>query len=139
MNTDIQDQEYLKTLTVLYVEDDQDTQEQFSKFLSHLSGTLITATNGVEGLTAYQEHKPDIIITDIQMPDMNGMNMISIIRSIDKSAGLIVLSAFSNTGYLMKSIDIGIDAYVTKPVLSSQLYDALLKSAHRIKLARQQP
>ena len=121
----------------MYVEDDEDTQEQFSKFLSHLSGSLVTAANGVEGLTAYSEHKPDIIITDIQMPDMSGLNMINIIRSIDESAGLIVLSAFSNTEYLMKSIHISVDAYITKPVLSSQLYDALLKCAHRLLIEKQ--
>jgi len=137
MNTDTQDQDFLKSLTLLYVEDDEDTREQCGQFLSLLTGNLITAADGAEGLTAYSEHKPDIIITDIKMPNMTGLNLISIIHSVDESVGLIVLSAYSDTEYLMKSIDISVDAYVTKPVLPSKLYDALFKCSHRIRLARQ--
>ena len=61
-----QDQQYLKTLTVLYVEDDGDTRKQFTDFLSRPVGTLITAVNGIQGLEAFKKHRPDIVITDIK-------------------------------------------------------------------------
>jgi len=137
MNTDTQDRDYLKGLTLLYVEDDEDTRKQFGLFLSQLVGTLITADDGAEGLTAYSEHKPDIIITDIKMPNMTGLNLLTIIRSVDESVGVIVLSAYTDTEYLMKSIDVSVDAYVTKPVLPAKLHEALFKCSHRIRLARQ--
>jgi YesN/AraC family two-component response regulator len=138
MNSDSLDKEYLKSLTLLYVEDDEDTREQCSQFLSFLAGTLFTAVDGADGLMAYSEHKPDIIITDIKMPNMTGLNMSSLIRSVDESVGVIITTAHSEKELLMKSIDISVDAYVTKPVLTSLLYEALIKCAHRLRLARQQ-
>ena len=56
------DQDFLKNLTVLYVEDDGDTRMQFNEFLSRPVGTLITAANGMKGLEAFKMHVPDIVI-----------------------------------------------------------------------------
>jgi len=72
MNSENQDLDYLKSLTMLYVEDDENTRKQFCEFLSYCSGVLIKANNGEEGLQAYLLHKPDII-TDIRMPIMDGL------------------------------------------------------------------
>jgi len=89
-----QDLDRLKNLTVLYVEDDDETRNQFSLFLSRIVGVLITAKDGAEGLTAYQEHHPDIIITDIKMPLMDGDEMLKHVRTLNTSIPAIVLSAF---------------------------------------------
>jgi len=66
------DQYFLKTLTVLYVEDDLDTREQFSDFLRRPVGTLITAANGEEGVEAFKKHHPDIVVTGCQSPQYPG-------------------------------------------------------------------
>jgi signal transduction histidine kinase len=131
------DQEYLKTLTVLYVEDDDDTREQFSEFLRRPVGTLITAGNGVEGLDAYKTHAPDIVVTDILMPIMDGLVMAHEIRGIDPRVPIVVITAFEQTDYLVRAINVGVDKYVTKPVNSYLLFDCLLECAHRLRAEEQ--
>jgi len=127
------DQNYLKTLTVLYVEDDDDTREQFREFLSRPVGNLITATNGAEGLEAFIRHSPDIVVTDILMPVMDGLTMAYEIRGLVQTVPIVVVTAFEQTDYLKRAIDIGIDKYVTKPVNSYLLFECLLDCAHRLR------
>ena len=70
-----QDDMYLKTLTVLYVDDDDDVRRQLDRFMGRRVGALITAGNGAEGLDAFRTHQPHIVITDIKMPVMDGLTM----------------------------------------------------------------
>jgi len=129
--------EHLKSLTFLYVEDEEDVREQFGQFLCRLSAKLITARNGIEGVNAYHEHAPDIIITDIHMPEMDGLSMVSKIREQDKTVPIIVLTAFGQSSYLIKSIDLGVEKYITKPVYIQEFQEALLACAHQM-LKKQQ-
>ena len=137
MNINRLDQNFLKTLTVLYVEDDTDTREQFSEFLRRPVGTLITAANGVEGLEAFKMNAPDIVVTDILMPQMDGLTMAHEIRGIDPAVPIVVITAFEQTDYLMRAINIGVDKYVTKPVNSYLLFECLLECAHRLRAEEQ--
>ncbi|MDD5287486.1 MAG: diguanylate cyclase [Desulfuromonadaceae bacterium] len=132
MNADIQDQEFLKSLKILYVEDEEDTREQFGKFLTRISKVLITAEDGSEGLEAYREQSPDIIITDIHTPNMDGLDMVREIRKLDKSVPIIIMTAFEQIDYLKRSINMGVDKYVTKPVNGSELYETVLDCARRL-------
>ena len=135
MSTDISEretQEYLKRLTVLYVEDEEDSRDLCSEFLSRLVGVLVTAQNGAEGLVAWRQHKPDIIITDIRMPVMDGLAMLQEIRSIDREVPVIVLSAFEETEYLKRSIALGVSNYVSKPVDPVHFTEALLICARTL-------
>ena len=118
MNSLSPDQEYLKSLTLLYVEDENNTRKMGSEFLSRLVGMLITAKNGAEGLNAYREHNPDIVITDIQMPIMDGLTMIQKIRDLDNNrlVPVLVMSAFEQIDYLKRSIPLGAFDYVVKPL-----------------------
>ena len=131
------DQDYLKTLTVLYVEDDADTREQFSDFLRRSVGILIDAENGIAGLEAFKKHTPDIVVTDILMPLMDGLTMAQEILAIAPSVPIIVVTAFEQTDYLMRAINMGIEKYVTKPVNSYQLFESLLTCAHRLRAEQQ--
>ncbi len=137
MNINRQDQNFLKTLTVLYVEDDADTREQFREFLRRPVGTLITATNGMEGLEAFKKHLPDIVVTDILMPQMDGLTMAHEIRGIMPSVPIIVITAFEQTDYLLRAVNIGIDKYVTKPVNSYLMFECLLECVHRLRAEEQ--
>ncbi|MFZ4855806.1 MAG: response regulator [Desulfuromonadaceae bacterium] len=131
------DQDYLKTLTVLYVEDDADTREQFSDFLRRSVGTLIAAENGVAGLEAFKKYMPDIVVTDILMPQMDGLSMAQAMLEMKPSVPIIVVTAFEQTDYLMRAINMGIEKYVTKPVNSYQLFESLLTCAHRLRAEEQ--
>jgi signal transduction histidine kinase len=131
------DQEYLKTLTILYVEDDADTREQFSDFLRRSAGTLITAENGVAGLEAFKKQIPDIVVTDILMPRMDGLTMAKEILEMVPKVPIIVVTAFEQTDYLMRAKNIGIEKYVTKPVNSYLLFEKLLECAHRLRAEEQ--
>jgi signal transduction histidine kinase len=133
VNSNRLDQNFLKTLTVLYVEDDTDTRQQFSEFLRRPVGTLITAANGVEGLAAFKKHRPDIVVTDVLMPLMDGLTMAQEILSSVPSVPIIVITAFEQTDYLLRAINIGIDKFVTKPVNSYLMFECLLECVHRLR------
>ena len=137
MNLNKLDQYFLKTLTVLYVEDDLDTRGQFSEFLRRPVGTVITANNGVEGLEAFKKHRPDIVVTDILMLPMDGLTMASEIRGIDPSVPIIVITAFEHTDYMMLAANIGINKYITKPVNSFLMLECLIECAHRLSAEEQ--
>ena len=124
------DMDRLKGLTVLYVEDDDETRFQYSQFLSRMVGTLITAKDGAEGLAAYHKHHPDIIITDIKMPVMDGLAMMKQVRSHNKSLPAIVLSAFEIADDQRISGELGELRHEMKPTDGTKLKIALLECAN---------
>ncbi len=123
-------------ITVLYVEDDPDIRHAYTKILSKKFQTLIVAENGKEGFELYQELKPDLILTDIKMPEMNGLEMIEKIKKIDKSAKAIIMSAFSEPEFFLKAITIGVQSYLIKPVKTKRLFSAVDEIAEHIMLER---
>jgi|GEM_PF-2247711 len=123
---------YLKNLTVLLVEDDQSTQSLVSEYLSRIVGRLVFASNGVEGLKQFTEHTPDIVVTDINMPEMDGLEMIRHIRSASHRVLIVVLSAFNQSTMLMKAINAGINRYILKPLNSEILLNSLLDCSRHI-------
>ncbi len=127
MNKTMGDADCLKNLTVLYVEDQEDARVQFTRFLERLVGQLLVAENGAEGLNLFMANHPQIIITDILMPVMDGLVMSQEIRKIDRSVQIIVLTAFEQIDYLKSAINIGVNKYVTKPVNGVTLYKTMLE------------
>lgn len=134
MNTDyIKDVELLKQFTVMHVEDDTSVRESLMRFLKRRFDTIFTAKDGSEGLDLYLKNKPDIVITDIQMPVMDGIEMARRIKEQDKDALIIVTTAFNEKPYLEKAQDIGITEYLKKPVVKDDLMQALRNCAEIIK------
>jgi diguanylate cyclase (GGDEF)-like protein len=132
MNCSDTDKEYLKSLSVLYVEDDTETRLSIERILRPRVGSIVTAGNGAEGLDAFHALHPDLVITDILMPVMDGLSMAQEIRKVDHNVPIVVITAFEQTDYLLRSIDIGIDRYVIKPVMVDRLMAALTYCSHRI-------
>ena len=137
MTQDSQDAAYLRTLTVLYAEDDPCTQVEIAVFLRRRVGTVVTVASGAEGLAAFQAQPAHIVVTDIQMPGMSGLAMVEEIRKLDPSVPVIVTTAFEQTDYLMHAIELGVDRYVLKPIDGQRLEAALVLAAHRL-LAEEQ-
>ena len=132
-----QDELFLKTLTVLYVEDDRDVRLQLGQFLQRRVGRLLVAEDGARGLEAFRGERPQIVITDIKMPVMDGLSMAQEIRKLENEVPIIVATAFEQSDYLLRSISIGVDEYVTKPVDTERLYGRLLACAYRLRAKKQ--
>jgi len=104
--------------TLLYAEDDNLTQELVIQILKSKFPqiTLLLAENGQEGLDLFTEKRPDIVVTDIHMPIINGIQMAKKIKELDKDAQIIILSAAEEVDNILEAIDIGINHYVLKPI-----------------------
>ncbi|EAK8519298.1 response regulator transcription factor [Campylobacter jejuni] len=114
-----------KELIILVVEDEIKTRESLINVLSERFSKVIGAQNGDEGLKKFKKFKPDLVITDIAMPIMDGLDMAREIKEISHDVPIVVLSAYSEKERLLRSIDIGIDKYLIKPVDIEELFKVL--------------
>ena len=121
-------QKYLKSLTVLYVEDDESIRTELAQFLRRRIGTLILADDGQDGWSKFLEQSVDIVITDIKMPRMNGLMLASKIKEQSPSTPILITTAFEQTDYLIDAIRIGVDKYIIKPIDTSLLMRDLMAS-----------
>ncbi|MFW2551748.1 EAL domain-containing response regulator [Aliarcobacter butzleri] len=120
----------LKNMSILYVEDEKDLREVTHEILKSFTKNQYIAENGQEGLELFKKHEKniDLIVTDINMPILNGLEMAKEIKNINPNIPIIITTAFSNKEYLLESIDIGIDKYVLKPIDIAKLLQAMSQS-----------
>ncbi|HEG3762198.1 TPA: response regulator transcription factor [Campylobacter jejuni] len=114
-----------KELIILVVEDEVKARESMINILSERFSKVIGAQNGDEGLKKFKKFKPDLVITDIAMPIMDGLDMAREIKEISDDVPIVVLSPYSEKERLLRSIDIGIDKYLIKPVDIEELFKVL--------------
>ena len=117
--------ESLKPLTLLYVEDEALIRQNAVEYLSRYCDTVLEASNGEEGYTLYQQHSPDLIISDIKMPKLSGLEFASKIRIEDKKTPIIITTAHTDTEYLLKAVELQLIKYIVKPITSEKLQEAL--------------
>ena len=106
----------LNNLTVLIVENEGDGKKIVQEVMRDKFEKVITAQNGDEGLKKFKKYNPNMVITDVFMPIMNGLDMAKSIKEISKDTPIIVFSTNSEKETLLKAIDVGIDKYVLKPI-----------------------
>ena len=111
----------LKLQTVLYVEDEEIARTSIGTFLRRYVGELLLAANGREGLDLYQESRPSVVITDLEMPIMNGMEMIRRIRALDQSIPIIITTAYDDEAHQCPDAD----RVILKPILFTNLLQAV--------------
>lgn len=129
------DTKQLQTITILYVEDDHLVREQTEKFLGKLFKKLYLGKDGQDGLEMYKKYMDeiDIVVSDINMPHMNGFEMINAITSLNKNVPIIVTSAHSDSNNLMKALDLNIDKYITKPIQIKELTVSIVELVTKYK------
>ena len=123
------------SLSVLFVEDDPVAADRLSSLLQRESLRVHRAVDGLDGVSAFRSRNPDVVITDIRMPRMSGIEMAREIRKLDPEVPIIMTSAYNETEYFMNAIDIGIDHYILKPVDGQVLLRAIRKCGERKFLA----
>jgi signal transduction histidine kinase len=114
----MQEYENIKKYTILYVEDEKQSVDLVSCILKDRVKEIFVAYDGVDGLEKYNTHRPDIVISDIQMPHMNGIELSKRIKAINPKQNIILVTAFNENNALLEAINLGVSKYIVKPIIS---------------------
>ncbi len=115
----------LKNSTILYIEDDEIVRDNISSYLKRQCKDLHVAVDGLDGLEKFNEYNPDIIITDIEMPNMNGLDMAKKIRKTSSTTQIIITTAYADAQYLIQAVNLHLIKYIIKPISLPKLTSAL--------------
>lgn len=124
-------QETMK-LNVLYVEDDEETRVHTLKMLHNFFSSVVVCFNGIDGLEKFKNDNFDLVFTDINMPNMNGIEMIKNIRILNKNIPIVIFSAHDEVEYFLNSIKVGIDGYILKPFDYEAVEEIIIKILDKI-------
>jgi len=119
----------LKNLTILYVEDDKNIQVHIAEFLKRYTSCLHLANSGEDALKLYKEVQPDILLLDINLPGMSGIDLAKIVRKNDLKTRIIISTAYTDKEFLLIAVELMITRYLVKPVTTIELVNALSKAA----------
>lgn len=119
----------LTKYSVLIVDDELPILNQMSYMLEDFVANVYTASDGIEALNILSKHKIDIVITDLLMPNMHGITLISEIKKRNLPlAAIIITTAHSETNYLLDAIKLRVDGYLLKPIMAEEMLDLIEKS-----------
>ena len=124
-------------LSILYVEDDEAILNSMSIYLRKFFSLVVVAYNGLDGLEKYKKQTFDIVITDLSMPKMNGLDMITEIEILDRSIPTVITTAHNDAEFLKKAINQRVRGYVTKPLKMDKLVETIAVVAEPIYLKQQ--
>ena len=128
--------EKFKQFTILYIEDDEGVRTVNSRFLTRMFNEFYEAKDGQEGYELYKKYHPDIILTDINMPRLDGLSLAKKIRQTDQTTKIIISTAFSDKDYLLEAIELNLEKYIIKPLTSRNLIPALTKAASALEVEK---
>lgn len=114
-----------KNLTILYVDDEDYIRANAVEYLARFFNSVYEAKDGLEAYGVYKTKAPDIIVTDIKMPKINGIDFATKIRATDKNTPIIIATAFTDTSYLLKAVELQLIKYIIKPITANKLQEAL--------------
>ena len=125
MNTKLLDK--LKKLTILYAEDDKNVQKDVRGYLELVFKDVIVASDGLEAYNIFNEKQPDLLLTDIDMPGVSGIELAKKIRKDDQDVPIIIMTAHTKPEYLIDAVELNITRYLVKPFVGEDLLAALEK------------
>ena len=125
-------------ISLLVVDDDKMARDVLSLMIAREfpNSSIYFAENGRTGVELFKEHTPDIVITDISMPVMDGIQMAGEIRSMKDDTKFIVLTGYSETDYSSKISEFGIKEYILKPIVFKRLFAAIENCIDEITVER---
>ena len=115
----------LKNKTALYIEDEIDVLENISILLSNFFKKFLKASTAEEGYEVFKNNDIDVLLVDIELPKMNGIELIKRIRKTHKNLPIVVISAYTKTDYLLESVELKLDKYIVKPLTSRKIHQLL--------------
>jgi len=118
----------LNNFTVIVVEDDNEVRKRLKNTLNFYFKKVFEANNGKTAYNIFLKEKPDLLISDIEMCDGDGIQLVNKIRQTDQTTPIIILSAYSKEEYLLKLINLRIDQYIIKPAVTKKLFEAISKA-----------
>ena len=121
---------------ILIIDDDESTRESLSIFLQELNYETYTAENGVKGIELVKKILPDLVITDIKMPDIDGLEVLSRVKSIDELIQVIIITAFDDMGSTITAMQKGAYDYIEKPIDINRLKISVFRSLESRRLSR---
>lgn len=123
-------------ITILYVEDDALLRQTIQSYLLRLFDDVRVCVDGQDGLEQYKQRAADIVLTDISMPRLNGIEMIRAIKQINPDQHSIIFSAYTENSYFLDSITLGVSSYIIKPIEYGQVNDVLFDMISRIRMEK---
>ena len=121
-------------LKLLYIEDDAMARESTLKLLQNFFQDIITAVDGLDALEKFQNNNFDLIISDISLPKMNGLDMLKKVRVQNEEIPILVLSAYDDSAYFLNAIELDIEGYVLKPLEYEKFFSFIFKIVKKIEL-----
>jgi putative two-component system response regulator len=128
---------YTSTLSILYVEDFYDTRLQIEAILKTFFLYVEVAKDGIDALSKYTKDRFDIVLTDLSMPNLNGIEMIKFIKEIDYNQNIIIMSAHNEFEYLYEAIQFNVDGFIAKPFEQYHFFNSIYKVSKKIKESKE--
>lgn len=125
--------EKLQNLTLLYAEDEIGIRENISDSLSYYVKEVFQASNGQEAFEMYLDKKPDIILSDIHMPILNGIEFVKKVRLVDKKIPIVMITAHTDKEYLLEAVELKMEKYIVKPIELEVLFEVFKKCLESIE------
>ena len=129
--------DHLSRMSLLYVEDEPLIRQNAVEYLSRYCDRVYEASDGLEGYEAYQTYAPHLIITDIRMPRLDGLQLATRIRTRDRRTPILISTAYTDTPYLLRAVELGLIKYLVKPVTADKLREGLAMAVEALTFAEE--
>ena len=123
----------MSELTLLYAEDDLQSRENYAFVLEEYFSKVYLAEDGREALELYHDKKPDILLLDISMPFIDGLDVAKAVREENREIPIIILTAHSEQSKLMRALSLRLEEYLLKPIDDEKLQKVILKAINKIQ------
>ena len=122
---------------ILFVDDDVSMQAAVSKVILSLGHEIDVASDGIEGLSKFEENNYDIVVTDIRMPKLDGKDFLKKVKNLDKNAVIVVLTAYGSVTSAVELLKLGAYDYLEKPINFEELEMALNRALEKKQIESQ--